>query len=112
MSTNHSTDGIYKAADLLTLEMRAMTLEQVLMLLVYKIAQHSDDIEAVFASMPRRKLLDFDVHPTDRGPILGREGYTIQALRTIAKAILGPNCKEYRYSIEMTSDSISQHSIG
>ena len=105
--SNHTPDGTYKVADLLTPEMRAMTLEQILLLLIYKIVQNPDTIEVVFASLPRRKILDVDIHPKDRRFVIGRSGYIIQALRTIAKAILGPDCKDYIYTIEVTPDSIS-----
>lgn len=105
----HTNDGTYRIDTLLTPEMRDMTLEQVMTLLVYKIVKHPEDVEVVFASMPRRRVLDFDMHPSDRGCIIGKSGYIIQALRTIAKAILGPDCKLYRYSIEVAPDAFSQN---
>lgn len=104
----HSQSGTYQLLDLVPEAAQQLTLEQVLALLVSMIVSRPDDVEVVVVNSGRIKVVEFDVHPQDRGQLLGRSGYTIHALRTISKAILGPLTKRFSYRIDMTGDDAAR----
>lgn len=101
----HLENGQYTLEDLVPEDVCDLTLEQVMALLVYKIVEHPDELEAAVVSTDRIKVIEFDLHPNDRGPVIGRNGYTIKALHTIAKAILGEFSKNCSYRIDVRSDA-------
>jgi predicted RNA-binding protein YlqC (UPF0109 family) len=107
---NHSPSGTYPITEFLSQEVRELTIEQVIALLVYNICSLSDDVDVTIVDSPRIKVIEFDTNPTDRKFVLGRHGYIIDAIRTIAKAILGPRVKDFRYDVDLTPNSVSRKS--
>ena len=100
----HSETGTYRVEELLPKECLDLTLEQILTLLAAKIGDHPDDVQVHGVDTPRVKMIEFQSRPEDQGPLLGRKGYTVHALRTISKAILGPLVKQYSYKVSITHD--------
>jgi predicted RNA-binding protein YlqC (UPF0109 family) len=106
MSTiNHSDSGSYTIDEMLPEEARNLTLEQVMTILAYHIAENPEDIEVAVVNTDRIKVIEFDMHPSDRGPVIGRNGYIIKALHTVAKAILGSSAKDFTYKIDVRGGS-------
>ena len=100
----HSETGTYSVAELIPEECLDLTLEQILALLAAKIVDHPDDVQIHVVNTSRIKVIEFQPRPEDQGPLLGRKGYTVHALRTISKAILGPLTKRYSYKVSIAHD--------
>ena len=107
-NNEHTTSGTYRAEKLIPEAAQELTLEQILTLLVSRIVSNPEDVEVNVVSTQKIKVIEFDVHPDDRGPILGRQGQTISALRTLSKAMLGARVKEFSYRIDLTHDDVAQ----
>jgi len=107
MSEQHTVSGTYRAEKLVPEAAQELTLEQILTLLVSKIVSRPDEVEVNVVTTQKIKVIEFDVAPEDRGPILGRQGQTIQALRTLSKAILGARVKDFSYRIDLTHDDVA-----
>lgn len=106
MSTiKHSDNGTYTIDDMIPEEARDLTLEQVMSILAYYIAENPEEIDVAVVNTDRIKVLEFDMHPSDRGPVIGRNGYIIKALHTVAKAILGASAKNFTYRIDVRGGS-------
>jgi predicted RNA-binding protein YlqC (UPF0109 family) len=95
----NSSSGTYRAEDLIPAECRDLTLEQVLTLLVVHIVGTPADVLVHVANTDRIKLIEFEVASRDMAQLLGSEGRTVHALRTISKAVLGPLVKKFSYKI-------------
>jgi len=108
MSNDHTVSGTYRAEKLIPEAVQDLTLEQILTLVVSRIVSRPDEVEVNVVSTQKIKVIEFDVAPEDRGPILGKNGYTIQALRTISKAILGARVKDFSYRIDLTHDDVAK----
>ncbi|GGB97963.1 RNA-binding protein [Cellulomonas carbonis] len=55
--------------------------------LVRGIVDHPDDVRVSARSLRRGELLEVRVHPTDLGRVIGRNGRTARALRTVVNAL-------------------------
>ena len=55
--------------------------------LVKGIVDHPDDASVTERSTSRGDLLEVHVHPDDLGRVIGRNGRTAKALRTLVKAL-------------------------
>lgn len=55
--------------------------------LVKGIVDHPDDASVTARSTSRGDLLEIHVHPDDLGRVIGRNGRTATALRTVVKAL-------------------------
>ena len=55
--------------------------------LVKGIVDHPDDASVTERSTSRGDLLEVHVHPDDLGRVIGRNGRTANALRTLVKAL-------------------------
>ena len=55
--------------------------------LVKGIVDHSDDVRVTEKALRRGDLLEVVVHPEDLGRVIGRNGRTAKALRTVIGAI-------------------------
>lgn len=55
--------------------------------LVRGIVDNPDDVEVTSQSMRRGQLLRIHVHPDDLGRVIGRNGRTARALRTVVNAL-------------------------
>jgi predicted RNA-binding protein YlqC (UPF0109 family) len=55
--------------------------------LVKGIVDHPDDASVVARSTSRGDLLEVHVHPDDLGRVIGRNGRTAKALRTLVNAL-------------------------
>lgn len=100
----HSETGTYRIEELLPPEVLDLTLEQVLTLLVQHIVRKPETVKIHIANTARIKAIEFSIHPSDMAQLLGSKGYTVYAFRTIAKAILGPLVRRYRYTVSVTHD--------
>jgi hypothetical protein len=64
-------------------------LEAALEHLVRGIVDHPDDVTVDMVSGRRGRTLEVRVHPDDLGMVIGRNGRTAKALRTVVAAIGG-----------------------
>ncbi|MBC7291563.1 RNA-binding protein [Actinotalea sp. Marseille-Q4924] len=55
--------------------------------LVRGIVDHPDDVRVNARSLRRGELLEVRVHPSDLGRVIGRNGRTARALRTVVGAL-------------------------
>lgn len=64
-------------------------LEEALEHLVTGIVDHKDDVVVRRKDLRRGELLEVRVHPEDLGRVIGRQGRTASALRTVIGALAG-----------------------
>ena len=64
-------------------------LEQALEHLVRGIVDNPDDVDVAMVSGRRGRTLEVRVHPDDLGKVIGRNGRTAKALRTVMTALGG-----------------------
>ena len=64
-------------------------LEEALEHLVKGIVDNPDDVQVASRTMRRGRVLEVRVHPDDLGKVIGRNGRTARALRTVVSAIGG-----------------------
>jgi predicted RNA-binding protein YlqC (UPF0109 family) len=64
-------------------------LEQALEHLVRGIVDHPDDVAVELVTGRRGRTLEVRVHPDDLGKVIGRNGRTAKALRTVMTALGG-----------------------
>jgi predicted RNA-binding protein YlqC (UPF0109 family) len=57
--------------------------------LVRGIVSHPDDVHVRDKDLRRGRLLEVRVHPSDIGKVIGRNGRTASALRTVVGALAG-----------------------
>ena len=57
--------------------------------LVAGIVSHPDDVRVRDKDLRRGRLLEARVHPEDVGKVIGRQGRTASALRTVITALAG-----------------------
>lgn len=57
--------------------------------LVAGIVSHPDEVRVKDKDLRRGRLLEVRVHPEDIGKVIGRQGRTAQALRTVMGALAG-----------------------
>ena len=64
-------------------------LEEALEHLVKGIVEHPEEVQVTSRSLRRGRLLEVRVHPDDLGKVIGRNGRTARALRTVMGALGG-----------------------
>ncbi|MBS2962819.1 RNA-binding protein [Actinocrinis puniceicyclus] len=64
-------------------------LEEALEHLVKGIVEHPDEVVVRDRALRRGRILEVRVHPDDLGKVIGRQGRTARALRTVIGAIEG-----------------------
>ena len=57
--------------------------------LVREIVDNPDEVSVSVVDTPRGELIEVRVHPDDLGRVIGRQGRTAKALRTIINALAG-----------------------
>ncbi|MGH3424304.1 MAG: RNA-binding protein [Nocardioidaceae bacterium] len=57
--------------------------------LVGGIVEHPDDVDVRSKELRRGLLYEVRVHPDDLGKVIGRQGRTATAIRTVANALAG-----------------------
>jgi hypothetical protein len=58
--------------------------------LVQGIVAHPDDVDVRDRTLRRGRMLEVRVNPEDIGKVIGRQGRTATALRTVMSALSGP----------------------
>ena len=64
-------------------------LDRALTHLVREIVDNPDEVSVSVVDTPRGELLEVRVHPDDLGRVIGRQGRTAKALRTVINALAG-----------------------
>ena len=64
-------------------------LDRALNHLVREIVDNPDEVSVSVVDTPRGELIEVGVHPDDLGRVIGRQGRTAKALRTIINALAG-----------------------
>lgn len=67
----------------------AAPLQEVIEHLVAGIVEHPDDVSVRAKQTRRGELFEVRVNPGDLGKVIGRQGRTATAIRTVASAIAG-----------------------
>jgi hypothetical protein len=62
-------------------------LDRALNHLVREIVDHPDEVSVTLVDTARGELLEVRVHPEDLGRVIGRQGRTAKALRTVVNAL-------------------------
>lgn len=62
-------------------------LDRALNHLVREIVDHPDEVSVTLVDTARGELLEVRVHPDDLGRVIGRQGRTAKALRTVVNAL-------------------------
>ena len=57
--------------------------------LVREIVDNPDEVSVSVVDTPRGELIEVRVHPDDLGRVIGRQGRTAKALRTVINALAG-----------------------
>lgn len=65
----------------------AAMLDSALEHLVGGIVDHADEVSVQSSSSSRGEVLEVHVHPDDLGRVIGRQGRTAKALRTVITAL-------------------------
>ncbi len=68
-------------------------LEEALEHLVKGIVDNPDDVQVTARTLRRGSVLEVRVHPDDLGKVIGRNGRTARALRTVVGALGGRNVR-------------------
>ena len=64
-------------------------LEEALEHLVKGVVDHPDEVQIAARNLRRGRVLEVRVHPDDLGKVIGRNGRTAKALRTVVGALGG-----------------------
>ena len=64
-------------------------LEEALEHLVKGVVEHPDEVVVRDRALRRGRILEVRVHPDDLGKVIGRQGRTAKALRTVIGALEG-----------------------
>ncbi|MDA8862824.1 MAG: RNA-binding protein [Pontimonas sp.] len=64
-------------------------LDRALNHLVREIVDNPDEVSVSVVDTPRGELIEVRVHPDDLGRVIGRQGRTAKALRTVINALAG-----------------------
>ena len=64
-------------------------LDRALNHLVREIVDNPDEVSVSVVDTPRGQLIEVRVHPDDLGRVIGRQGRTAKALRTVINALAG-----------------------
>ncbi|MGA0210662.1 MAG: RNA-binding protein [Pontimonas sp.] len=64
-------------------------LDRALHHLVREIVDNPDEVAVSVVDTPRGDLIEVRVHPDDLGRVIGRQGRTAKALRTVINALAG-----------------------
>ena len=64
-------------------------LDRALKHLVREIVDNPDEVSVSVVDTPRGDLIEVRVHPDDLGRVIGRQGRTAKALRTVINALAG-----------------------
>ena len=64
-------------------------LDRALHHLVREIVENPDEVTVSVVDTPRGDLIEVRVHPDDLGRVIGRQGRTAKALRTVINALAG-----------------------
>lgn len=64
-------------------------LDRALHHLVREIVDNPDEVTVSVVDTPRGDLIEVRVHPDDLGRVIGRQGRTAKALRTVISALAG-----------------------
>lgn len=64
-------------------------LDRALTHLVREIVDNPDEVSVSVVDTPRGELIEVRVHPDDLGRVIGRQGRTAKALRTVINALAG-----------------------
>ena len=64
-------------------------LDRALHQLVREIVDNPDEVTVSIVDTPRGDLIEVRVHPDDLGRVIGRQGRTAKALRTVINALAG-----------------------
>ena len=64
-------------------------LDRALNHLVREIVDNPDEVSVSVVDTPRGELIEVRVHPDDLGRVIGRQGRTAKALRTVISALAG-----------------------
>jgi len=72
---------------------------EVMTMFVLNIVKHPEKVRLHLTQSLRTLVIEFDLHPSDRGKVIGRKGHTIMALRSLMRAVAGASTMEYKIAV-------------
>lgn len=76
-----------------------MNVPEVMTSFVLNIVKHPEKVQIHLTRSLRTLVIEFDMHPSDRGKVIGRKGHTIMALRSLMRAVAGASNVEYKIAV-------------
>ncbi len=84
-------------------------MKELVRFLVAALVDHTDDIELYEVEGGRTTILELKVHPDDLGKVIGRQGKTANALRTLLKAYASRDRKRVMLEIIEAGEDAEGH---
>jgi len=97
-------EGLTPIRNIVSDELLALDLQTLVVLLAAKIIADRDGASVSTVEWPGNTLIEFALQKRDRGRLLGRSGNVINAIRTLVRAIQGPNAAKHMYRIDLVPD--------
>ncbi|MDP7423434.1 MAG: KH domain-containing protein [bacterium] len=63
-------------------------MKELVMMVIRSLVDHPDDIELNSVEGTKTTVFELKVHPDDVGKVIGKKGRTINAIRTVLKAVV------------------------
>ncbi len=86
----------------------SICVEQLAILNVLKVVGFPEEVKVSISRGKRSVMIEFEVADSDRGRIIGKNGHTISALRSVVGAVAGPSGTNY--VITVLEDEENPHS--
>lgn len=90
------------ALDLLPQNPRDLSAESLAILNVLNVVQHPDQVRVSITRAKQSVMIEFEVADDDKGKVIGKNGHTISAIRSIVGAASGGS--EVSYLIHLLED--------
>lgn len=72
-----------------------LSIEALVVLSVLRITNHSDELRVNIVRASRLVIIELDVKEEDLGQVIGKDGHTVDAVRSIARSASGDSGVEY-----------------
>lgn len=74
-------------------------IKELLEFIIKQLVDHPDDVTIILSEQDESIIVSFSVNPEDMGRVIGKEGRTINAIRSIAKVIAIKEKKKLNLSL-------------
>lgn len=74
-------------------------MKEFVMMIVRSLVDHPDEVELKCVEGEKMLVFELQVHPDDIGKVIGKKGRTINAIRTVLKAVLTSDTRKVMLEI-------------